>query len=328
MKKLLILCMSVLFLFSCGEKGTDKVMKLKMSVTTSDASTWTLGANKFAELVAEKSGGKIIVDVFPNEQLSGGNQSKGVEMLSTGVIDISLHSNIIYSVMDERFGIISMPWLFDSVEDVDAKLSGAAGDAIKELMREKGIECLAFGENGFRQISNNKNQIRTPSDMENLKIRIPNIKMFINTFNSFGSDPIAMNFSEVFTALQQNTIDGQENPTDVISSSKIYEVQKYLTAWNYCYDALPLSMNKEKFDSLSEEMQNVIREAAVEAAEYQRELNREKSETQLDFFANETSMEVLILTPEEIEVFKAAVVPVYETYTPIMGEELMSLFLE
>lgn len=117
---------------------------------------------------------------------------------------------------------MSLTWLFDNVEDIDFKLSGEAREAIKELAREKSIECLAFGENGFRQISNNKNQIRTPSDMENLKIRIPNIKMFINTFKSFGSDPIAMNFSEVFSDLQMGTIEGQENSTDVIVSSKIY----------------------------------------------------------------------------------------------------------
>jgi len=328
MKKILILCMCVLFVFSCGKENSDGVIELKMSVTTSESSTWTLGAQKFAEIVYEKSDGKIVVDVFPNEQLSGGNQSKGIEMLSTGVIDISLHSNMIYSIMDEKFGMISLPWLFDNVEEIDVKLSGEAGEAIKELAREKGIECLAFGENGFRQISNNKQEIRNPSDVENLKIRVPNVRMLMSTFKSFGSDPIAMNFSEVFSALQLGTIDGQENPTDVIVSSKIYEVQKYLTVWNYCYDALLLSMNKEKFDSLSPEMQKVISESAIEAAEFQRELNREKASVQLDFFADETSMEVLVLTPEEIEAFRKIVAPVYEEYTPIMGTELMSLFTE
>ena len=141
-------------------------------------------------------------------------------MLMSGAADFSFHSNIIYSIADEKFGVISMPWLIPDTATADAKLSGAGGKAIDKLLLGKGIVGLGFGENGFRQITNNKKEIATPADMSGLKIRIPGIKMFISLYKALGADPIAMNFGEVFTALQQRTIDGQENPTDVINSRK------------------------------------------------------------------------------------------------------------
>ncbi len=113
-----------------------------------------------------------------------------------------------------------------------------------------------MGENGFRQITNSKRPIKTPEDMEGLKIRIPGIKMYISLYKALGSDPQAMNFAEVFTSLQQKAIDGQENPTDIISSSKIYEVQEYLSVWNYSYDAIILGINKDKFESFDEKKLN------------------------------------------------------------------------
>ncbi len=204
----------------------------------------------------KKTNGEVEVKVYPNEQLSGGNQGKGVEMLRNGAIDISFHSNIIYSIMDERFGVISLPWLLPDYETVDEKLNGTGGEAINEILDEIGIVGLGFGENGFRQITNSKRPIKTPEDMEGLKIRIPGIKMYISLYKALGSDPQAMNFAEVFTSLQQKAIDGQENPTDIISSSKIYEVQEYLSVWNYSYDAIILGINKDKFESFDEKKLN------------------------------------------------------------------------
>lgn len=310
---------------SSGKGSKKGKVELKMSVTSADGSTWTKGAEKFAELVKEKTDGAVEVKVYPNEQLSGGNQGKGVEMLRNGSIDISFHSNIIYSIMDERFGVISLPWLLPDHETVDAKLNGTGGEVINEILDEIGIVGLGFGENGFRQITNSTRAIRTPEDMEGLKIRIPGIKMYISLYKALGADPIAMNFAEVFTSLQQKAIDGQENPTDIISSSKLYEVQNYLSVWNYSYDAIILGMNKEKFNSFDEEIQQALREAAQEACEYQVQLNRELEEEQLAMF-EEKGMEVLRLTPEEIAAFQDKMGPVYEEYESIIGKDLIDAF--
>jgi len=311
-----------------GEQGgqpTDKKVTLKFSTTTADTSTWTLGAKKFAEIIGEKSNGRIEVKVYPNDQLSGGNQSKGIEMLMSGSTDITFHSNIIYSVMDERFGVISLPFLIDDTETADKVLGGAGGEAINKILLEKNIVGLGFGENGFRQITNSKKAIESPADMSGLKIRIPGIKMFISLYKTLGADPITMNFGEVFTALQQGTIDGQENPTDVIASSKINEVQKYMSVWDYSYDSIIFGMNKDKFESFSAEDQKLIREAAAEACEYQRQINREKAQKQTQEFID-GGMTVNKLTDDQKAVFKDAVQSVYTEYEPIMGKELIDSF--
>jgi tripartite ATP-independent transporter DctP family solute receptor len=329
---LLVIFLSVsLVMIGCnkqaGEQKKEEVkpVEYKMSVTTADTSTWTLGAKKFAELVKERSGGKIEIKVFPNEQLSGGNQAKGIEMLQTGATDFSLHSNIIYSVIDQKFGVISLPWLMPDEATVDAKLSGAAGKKFNEMLREKGVEGLAFGENGFRQLTNSKREVKTPADIAGLKIRIPGIKMYTSLYKALGADPTAMNFAEVFTALQQGTIDGQENPTDVITSSKLYEVQKYISLWNYSYDALILGMNKAKFDALDKATQDMLRKAAEEAMVYQRKINRDKVAEQVQLFKDK-GLKVTTLTPDEIKAFQEKVKPVYAEYEPIIGKDVIDLF--
>ena len=329
---LIAMALSVSVLSACGAKSespdagnSDKVIELKMSTTTADTSTWTLGARKFAEIVKEKSNGKYNITVYPNEQLGGGNQGKGLEMLMSGSADFTYHSNIIYSIMDERFGVISLPWLVPDTETADRALSGAGGEAINALLEEKGIKGLGFGENGFRQITNSKAEITSPEDMKGMKIRIPGIKMYVSLYKALGADPITMNFSEVFTALQQNTIDGQENPTDVIASSKLNEVQDYMTEWNYSYDALILGMNKKLFDGMDAETQQMFIDAGKEANEYQRKLNRETSKSQTQEFID-GGMKVTALTAEQIEAFRASVESVYAEYEPIMGKELIDSF--
>ncbi len=336
MKKLLSLVMALAIVVSftaCGDKSASsdesgaETVTLKMSVTGSEQSTWTAGAEKFAEIVKEKTNGGIEIKVYPNEQLSGGNQAKGIEMLTTGSTDITMHSNIIYSIMDEKFGVISLPWLLPNYETVDEKLAegGAGYKEFEKMLDEKGVVFLGFGENGYRQLTNNVREVKTPEDLEGLKIRVPGMKMYISLFTALGTDPQSMNFAEVFTALQQNTIDGQENPADIIDSSKLYEVQKYLSIWNYSYDALVLGINKEKFNSLTEEQQQILRDAAKEALKYQIDLNREKEAGQFEKFA-ENGMTVTTVEEEQIAKFKEKVQSVYDEYEGIIGKELIDAF--
>lgn len=310
---------------SNGSSGGAAPVTLKMSVTTADSSTWTKGAQKFADLVKEKTNGKVEVKVYPNEQLSGGDQGKGIEMLMNGTTDVSFHSNIIYSIMDQKFGVISLPWLLPTFDVADSKIKGKGGEMINQLLDKKGIVGLGFGENGYRQITNSAKPIQSPADMKGLKIRIPGIKMYTSLYKALGADPVAMNFSEVFTSLQQKAIDGQENPTDVINSSKLYEVQKYITLWNYSYDVIILGINKKKFESFDKATQDAIKAAATEACAYQVKLNRDSSEQQVKFF-EEKGMTVTKLTDDQIKAFQEAVKPVYTEYEPIMGKDLIDAF--
>ena len=320
---LALVAMMATVLFA-GNAFAAKKYNLKFSVTTPNTSTWTLGAKKFAELVEERSNGQIKVRVYPNDTLSGGSQSKGVEQLIVGIADFTFHSNIIYSVMDEKFGVISLPFLFDNVEDADKKLAGPGGQAIKDLCLSKGIVALGFGENGMRQLTSNK-RARNLAEIKGQKIRIPSMKMYNVLYNALGTQPLTMNFTEVFTALQQGTIDGQENPLDTINSAKIQEVQKYLTAWAYSYDIIILGMNKKLFDGIPAALQKTVQDAAVEACDYQKQINRERNAQYLEAFAK-GGMTIDYLTPEAREEFKKATQSVYDTYEPIMGKELIDSF--
>lgn len=310
---------------SSGGGSSDKKMNLKMSVTVGNTSTWFLAAEQFAEEVKEKTDGRITISVFPNEQLSGGDSGKGVELLVKGTTDFSYHSTIIYSILNDRLGVVSAPFLFKDLNDVDAKMNGEAGEEVKKILREIGVEPLGFGQNGFRQVTNSKVEIKGPGDIKGLKVRIPGIKMYTDLWKEFGADPTTMTFSEVFTSLQQGTIDGQENPIDVIHSSKLNEVQDYITMWNYSYDPLILGMNKKKFDSLSKEDQEIIQTAAANANKYQIEMAREKEEEQIAEL-KEAGMQFYYPTDAEIEQFKQVSGPIYETYKAVWGEDLLNAF--
>lgn len=308
---------------SSGAEGQE--LELDMSVTVSESSTWFLAAEKLAEDVAEETDGRITIEVFPNEQLSGGDSGKTVELLSKGNIDLTFNSTIIYSILDERLGLPSAPFLFTDLDQVDAAFAGEGGEGIKDILRELGVEPLGFGENGFRQVTNSVHEIKNPDDVNNLKIRIPGITMYTDLWRELGADPSTMTFSEVFTALQQNTIDGQENPIDVIYTSKLEEVQDYITMWNYSYDPLVLGINKKLFESLSEEDQEMFERLGAEAAAYQVEIAREREEEQIEEL-KEKGMNFYYPTDEEIEQFRETVEPIYEEYESIWGEDLLEAF--
>ena len=253
------------------------------------------------------------------------NQAKGVEMLRDGSTDFTFHSNLVYSVLDNRFNVVSLPFIMKSVEDADAKLAGEGGEKLNEILLENNIVGLGFGENGFRQITNSIREVRSVSDMDALKFRINNSTMLISTYKALGADPTSMNFSEVFTSLQQGAIDGQENPLDVIDSSKLYEVQDYISLWDCTYDVIILGMNKDKYESLSEDHQRIIRECAEEACIYQKQINREKGEEQLARF-EENGLTITNKSDIDVTAFVEAVQPVYDEYESIIGSELIEMF--
>ncbi|WP_110113073.1 DctP family TRAP transporter solute-binding subunit [Bacillus sp. CGMCC 1.16541] len=332
-KKVLLLIVSVitsLVIAGCSSSSSSgeaegKKMNLKMSITVGNTSTWYEAAEKFAEEVKAETDGRITINLFPNEQLSGGDSGKGVELLVKGTTDFSYHSTIIYSILNERLGVVSAPFLFKDLNEVDAKLNGEAGEEIKKVLREIGVEPLGFGQNGFRQLTNSNVEVKAPEDLQGLKVRIPGIKMYTDLWKQFGADPTTMTFSEVFTSLQQGTIDGQENPIDVINSSKLNEVQDHITMWNYSYDPLILGMNKKKFDSLSKEDQAIIQKAADNANAYQIELAREKEEEQIAEL-KEAGMQFYYPTEEELTKFKEASQPIYDQYKDVWGADLLEAF--
>lgn len=291
-----------------------------MTVTTGESSTWYQAAQRFADTLERESDGRMRLRVFTGEQLSAGDPAAGVEQLMSGDKDFSYNSTIIYAGIDPRFGAINAPFLYQNHEEADRAIAGGAREAYERLSAEFGVKMLGFGESGFRQVTNNVRPIRTPADLDGIKIRIPGIGLFTDVYRSLGANPTTMNFSEVFTSLQQGTIEGQENPMDVISSSGLAEVQEYLTIWNYVYDPLILGMNQELFDSLSTADQQLVLDAAQDANEFQVEANRRLEKTQVE--EQSRLMEVTELTDDEVNRFRQAVRPLYDEYADVWGPAL------
>lgn len=292
------------------------------TITVSDTSSWHLGAEKFAEVLDEESDGRIKVNVFANEQLSGGDPAAGVEQLINGSKAFSYNSTIIYSGIDPRYGAINAPFLYAGYDEADEAIENGALDAYKKLANESGVELLGFGESGFRQVTNNKREITKPADLSGMKFRVPGSSLFLDIYKTLGADPITMDFSEVFTSLQNGTIDGQENPFDVIYSNGLTEVQKYMSVWNYVYDPLMLGMNKDLYDSLSDSDKELVQKAAEEANKVQKADNRKRGDEQLAEMKKD--MKVTELNPDQIDGFRNKMGPIYDKYESIWTKELSS----
>jgi tripartite ATP-independent transporter DctP family solute receptor len=296
-----------------------------MSVVTNEDSAWTKGAQLFADLVEQRSGGRIQITVYPNAELAGGNQLNELTMLRDGNIDFTYHSTLLYSNLDQSFSAVSMPWLFTDYAQVDAVLSGTAGSALLKETEDYGIVGLAFGENGFRQLTNSRLAVRAPDDLRGLKIRIPDVALYNTVFKALGATPVIMNFPDVPGALRQGQIDGQENPVDIIVSSRLYEVQNHITVWNYSYDALILGINKKDWDGLPASAQSIIKQAAIEASLEQVRLSRDAARTKLGLL-RDRGMTVTELTPGQVQAFREATEPVYTEWSAIIEPGIQKLW--
>ncbi|MDR1740479.1 MAG: TRAP transporter substrate-binding protein DctP [Synergistaceae bacterium] len=305
----LLVC-AALVLGSLPAQAAPRV--LKFSSASPATSTWQLGAEKFVVLVSEKLGDKFDFVISPSDQLSGGNQVAGIELLQTGVTDVHLHDALVWSAVAKKSIVPCFPWLLPTYDDVDKYMKGEGGAALKQVLNDAGVVCLAIGENGYRQVVNNRNPIRLPTDMKGLKMRVPGSSVHVALLKYIGADPITMNQSEVYTSLQQGTIDACENTLDLLFTQNTLEVTKYISLWNYSYDPIFLSVSRELWESLSDEEKAVFQSAADEAMSYQVVVTREK-EKELKRRLPEYKMDVVeALTPDEVAAFKKAVKPVYD----------------
>ena len=276
--------------------------------STTETSTWAEGGRKFGELMEKATGGKVKVAVYAADQLTGGNQSEGIQALMNGdPVQISMHSNLIYSAFDPRFNVVSLPYLFSSVEDADQALDGAAGEKLKDILSEYGLHCMGIAENGFRQLTNSVREVKSVDDMKNLKLRVAGSNLLMECYKRWGADATNMNWSETYTALQQKTVDGQENPLPAIDAASVQEVQPYTSLWNANYDCLFFCINQELYDSLTPEQQKVVDEAGQKAVAYERYINRAGDEEIMDRWSTSNGVTITPYEDMDIDSFKQAV---------------------
>ena len=271
-------------------------------------------AQRLADNLEEALGDDFEYEIFHTGAL--GDENVHLQMIRTGQIDVyPMGSDAV--TLDNAWAIFDMPFLFSDRETVARLLDGEVGEKLRASMRESaGLQVLAFGEIGFRQITNNVRPITVPSDLEGVQIRVPGSPARILSFETFGAQPISMNFGELYLALQQGTVDGQENPLITIKSRSLFEVQDYLSVSNHVYSPVTLVMNAAKYDSLTPEQQDAVNAAAQEAAEYTRGLGAEGDATLLGELSE--SMEVNEI---DLAAFKEAAVPIWEAVGEMAGAE-------
>ncbi len=307
-----------------GGCRSSQGVTLRLSHITAPTSSWQKGAERFAELVAQKSSGRIRVKVYPAGQISNHSQQGELKMLGSGSIDMALVSTIILALyLDPSFDVFGLPWLFPDHETAHRVLDGDVGREALSVLQTKGIVGLAYGVNGFRQITNGVRPIRTPEDLDRIKCRVAGSRMYFRTFQLLGANAPTMNFGEVFTSLQQGVIDAQENPLSIIYSSRLYEVQRYLTLWNYSYDPLVLAINELRWKRFSPEDQALLTAAAREAMQNQRTIVLEEDRT-LAATLRDRGMDVIALSSVELARFKTRIAPLYDEYAERIGPDLVN----
>ena len=323
-------------LAGCGANSPDKAasgakddsyqkIELVMAVNGTDIQIDARVADKFAELVEEETDGKVTIAVYPNDQLAGGNSTKGIEMIAGGGVDLAAYATCVMAVIDEQLSVATIPWIFEDYQDARETIDGTGGEYYAERLEKKGITYLGSFHNGFRQITNSKREVKTPEDVKRLKIRVPGSEVYMKFFKTLGADPVAMSWSEVFTAIQQGTIDGQENGICITESAKMDEVQDYLTLWNYTYENDLFVANTEIWESLEPKTREMLQEKAREACEWGRDtLEAEEADIVKEFEAE--GMNVTELTEEELDAFKESVSDMKQEFIKKYGEKACEAF--
>lgn len=292
----------------------------KLSLVVGTAFPWGQGAEIWADLVRERTDGRINIKLYPGVSLVQGDQTREFSALRQGVIDMAVGSTINWSPQIQELNVFSLPFLTTTFEGTDAITQGEVGKKLFEVIEKKGAIPLAWGENGFRQLSNSKQIITSPEALKGMKIRVVGSPLFIDTFTALGANPTQMSWADAQPALASGAVDGQENPLSIFVAAKMQNLdQKYITRWNYMNDPLVFVVNKGVWASWTEADQKIVRQAAVDAAKQQIEIARKPLvETIVGL-----GVGVSDLTPEQTQVFVQATMPVYNKWKGRIGAELV-----
>jgi len=317
------------------EKATTKeVLATESEVETSDAEIVIKVSNgasesspgvqaqisTFKKMVEENSEGRIKVEIYSSGQL--GDDTKGTEAVRAGELEMVNTSTAPLVGLIPELAIFDIPFLFDNGEIADKVVEGEIGDIINAKLEEKGLINLAWNENGFRDLTNSIKVVKSPEDLNGLKIRTMENKYHLEAWELMGASPTPMSWSEVFTALQQGIVDGQENPIPNFYSTRIQEVNEYITITHHIYSPFLFLFSKEIFDTYDEETQTIIREAAKAYGLAEKELNRAETQSKKQALIDE-GCTVTDLTDAERKVFKDVTAPVWDSVEKAVGAEII-----
>lgn len=300
-------------------------IELKLAWLTADSPSdpYAITAHAFKTEIEAATDGRVEVQLFPNRQL--GDDKEILEGLQFGTIDMGIITNAVVANLEPTYQLVDLPFLFGSAEQAHAVLDGEVGQTLAENLRDDGIMSLGAAEGGFRNMINNTRPVRTPDDVEGVKYRTMQNPVFIEMFSSLGGSPVPMAWGEVFTAMQQGTVDGLEIPASVVNSNNYADVTKYLSFTRHTYSAIHLLMSERSFEGLPEDIQQAVLDAGQAAIEEQREAVAAAEE---DVIAALEDKGMEINDIEDVGAFRAKVGPVYERFEDAIGAELLDSALQ
>ncbi|GAB2736321.1 DctP family TRAP transporter solute-binding subunit [Melaminivora jejuensis] len=301
----------------------------RMSLVVGTAFPWGKGGEIWANKVREKTNGRINIKLYPGVSLIQGDQTREFSALRQGVIDMAVGSTINWSPQVKQLNLFSLPFLMPDYAAVDALTQGEVGKEIFKTLDKAGVVPLAWGENGYRELTNSKHAVKTPADMKGLKIRVVGSPLFVDTFTALGANPTQMSWADAQPAFASGAVDGQENPMSIFTAAKLQNVgQKYLTMWGYVADPLVFVVNKDVWNSWTPEDREHVRQAAIEAGKEEIVIARKGMiEAGQPLLKDIEGLGVTVtrLSPAEREAFVQATRGVYNKWKPTIGTQLVDM---
>lgn len=305
-----------------GDQTEDKKIVIKIPDISSEDTPIIKSEKEFKEYVERESNGRVVVELYPNGQLGGDREN--VEGVMLGTVHMTMTPTAVLANWEEKFSVLDLPFLFDTREAAYAACDGELGDRLNELLVPLGLKSFGYSDNGIRHMTNNVRPINEPKDLKGLKMRIMESPIYVDMFDCLGANATPMGFGELYTALQQGQVDGQENGFTLVYQTKFHEVQKYMSLTGHVKSMMVVFTNQEWFDSLPADIQKIIEEGAKKyLVQRQRELEIEADTEN----RNNIEGKIIIneITPENLEKFKAAVQPMYEKWAEKVGMDLIEL---
>lgn len=299
----------------------------RMSLVLGPAFPWGKGGQIWADLVKERTQGRINIKLYPGVSLIQGDQTREFSALRQGVIDMAVGSTINWSPQVKQLNLFSMPFLMPDYAAIDALTQGPVGKQMFTTLDKAGVVPLAWGENGYRELSNSKRAVRTPADLKGMKIRVVGSPLFLDTFTALGANPTQMSWADAQPAFASGAVDGQENPLSIFTAAKLHNVsQKHVTMWGYVADPLIFVVNKEIWASWTPADQAIVRQAALDAGKQEIALAR-KGLVEVDqpLLKEISALGVTIthLSPAERDAFVKTTRPVYDKWKNTVGADLV-----
>ena len=301
----------------------------RMSLVLGTAFPWGKGGELWANKVRERTNGRINIKLYPGVSLIQGDQTREFSALRQGVIDMAVGSTINWSPQVKQLNLFSLPFLMPDYAAADALTQGEVGKSLFQTLDKAGVVPLAWGENGYREISNSKKAIKSPDDLKGMKIRVVGSPLFLDTFTALGANPTQMSWADAQPAMASSAVDGQENPLSVYMAAKLYTVaQKHLTLWGYMNDPLIFVVNKDIWNSWTPADREIVKQAAIDAGKEQVIIARkgviEADKPLLKEIASH-GVTVTQLSPAEREAFVKATRPVVEKWKGQIGADLVNM---